>query len=157
MCSWEALEGLVDEGIIKSIGVSNFQMDQLKELWTVARIKPSLVQMNSDPLNQNGAIQAYCRSLHIQFEGYSSLGSQYIQADAKEKAGNPVLQHPTILDIAALAGKSAAQVVLRWALQSGQTIVPRSTNQQHMKDNLDVFEFELSENDMERIVQLDQQ
>lgn len=150
------MEEMVDKGKIKTLGVSNFNIDQLKELLRDSEVKPSLVQMNSDPLNQNSAIQAFCRLHGIQFEGYSSLGSQYLTGAANKVENNPVLQHPTIQDIAALNNKSVAQVVLRWALQSGQTVVPRSANADHMKENLQVYDFELSESDMDRIAQLDQ-
>lgn len=97
-------------------GVSNFDLDQLQQLLSHAHTKPSVVQLNADPLNPNLGIQAFCRTHGIQFQAYSSLGTQW----AMRQGRNPVLGNGEIMRIGRARGRSAAQVVLRWALQHGQ-------------------------------------
>jgi diketogulonate reductase-like aldo/keto reductase len=142
----------VDEGIVRSIGVSNFGVDQIAELAQWARIRPALLQLNSEPLRPAVAEQALCRRLGIQFESYSTLGGQY----AGDQAANPVLRNPSVLEIARAKGITPAQVVLRWALQLGQTVVPRSANPEHMRENLQVLgaRMDLSDEEMDSLAAL---
>mmetsp|Transcript_77 Transcript_77/g.125 ORF Transcript_77/g.125 Transcript_77/m.125 type:complete len:298 (-) Transcript_77:1107-2000(-) len=143
--SWRALEALWLKGTLRAIGVSNFNIDQLIQLLQVATIAPHVVQVNSDPFHPNTDIQEFCRLHGIQFVGYSSLGSQWMM---RGYSTNPVLANPKIVQIAAAHGVAAAQVVLRWALQKGQVVIPRSSNKERMAQNLRLWEFELSPADM---------
>lgn len=139
-CSWAALEDLVDKRVIRCLGVSNFAIDQIAELLKIAKIKPCLVQSNYEPLRPARALQAFCKQNGIQFESYSTLGGQY-----GSTGKNPVLKHAAIVALAGAKQRSPAQIVLRWALQLGQTVVPRTANLEHMKENAALFDFDLSD------------
>lgn len=149
--SWQALEGLVDSGQIRSLvsalGVSNFDVDELRELWQMARVKPAVVQRNSDPLNPDTLVQLYARLIGMQYQGYSTLGSQWLM---KGYAQNPVLTHPAVMGAALDAQRSPAQIVLRWALQHGQAVIPRSAQSDRIQANM-ALDFVLSAAAMQRI------
>ncbi|KAJ9458558.1 D-galacturonate reductase [Diplonema papillatum] len=136
--SWKAMEAAVAQGLIRSIGVSNFGVAELKQLLSFARIPPAVLQAHSDPLDQNNAVQLYCRSKHIQFVAYSSLGTQQVM---RARGGqNPVLSDPFLKKLEEKYDVSSAVVVLRWALQTGQVVIPRSRNPAHMAQNLRTVE-----------------
>jgi diketogulonate reductase-like aldo/keto reductase len=145
--SWAELEALVAQGVIQSIGVSNFSIDQLASLLSIATVKPSLVQSNYEPLRPARGLQAFCERNGIHFESYSTLGGQY-GGDPSLQRKNPVLEHPEIVALAKRKEKSPAQIVLRWALQLGQTVVPRTTRVGHMRENAAIFDFDLTDDDM---------
>uniref|UniRef100_A0A7I4E8R9 NADP-dependent oxidoreductase domain-containing protein n=1 Tax=Physcomitrium patens TaxID=3218 RepID=A0A7I4E8R9_PHYPA len=107
--SWKALEELHDDLKIRAIGVSNFNEEELRELLGSARIKPSVVQRNSDPFSADVEIQAFCQKEGIQYMGYSSLGSQWLM---RGYAINPVLNHPIIHSVAVAQACTSAQVRL---------------------------------------------
>ncbi len=144
--SWAALEAMVAQGIVRTIGVSNFSVQQLAALLSIATVKPSLVQANYEPLRLARDLQAFCERNGIQFESYSTLGGQY-GGDIAGK-GNPVLQHPKIVALAKKKNKTPAQIVLRWAIELGQTVVPKTTNVEHMRENADIFDFDLTDDEM---------
>jgi diketogulonate reductase-like aldo/keto reductase len=144
--SWAALEALVGQGVVRGIGVSNFSVEQLASLLSIATVKPSLVQSNYEPLRPARALQAFCERNGIQFESYSTLGGQY-GGDASGR-GNPVLQNPEIVALATKKGKTPAQIILRWAIQLGQTVVPKTTNVEHMRENAGIFDFDLTDDEM---------
>lgn len=104
---WAALEQLVDEGVIRALGVSNFSPELLAELAGWARVRPALVQANCEPLQPSTALQAQARRLGIQFEGYSTLGGQYARGEGEP---NPVLAHPVVVGISKASGLTPAQV-----------------------------------------------
>jgi diketogulonate reductase-like aldo/keto reductase len=144
--SWAALEALVAQGVIRSIGVSNFSVEQLASLLSIAAVKPSLVQNNFEPLRPLRDVQAFCERNGIQFESYSTLGGQYGSNVPSE--GNPVLENPEILALARKKEKTPAQIVLRWAIQLGQTVVPKTTRVGHMRENAGIFDFDLTDDEM---------
>lgn len=146
--AWSVLEDLITQGLVRCAGVSNFRIEQLVQLVHSSKVPPCLVQCNSEPLRPNAALQAFCRAHNINFEGYSTLGGQYWNAaDGK----NPVLTNSIALEVAKAKGRSSAEVVLRWALQSQQTVVPRSSRGDHLLQNLKVFEFDLTDGEMEAL------
>ena len=147
--SWRALESLYDSGKVRAIGVSNFSPHELKQLLTWARTSPHVVQNWMDPLHQERTLRAMCKEHGIVFQAYSTLGTQH------QTPFNPVLKHPVINDIAKELGRSEAQVVLRWALQRGVAIIPRASKTQHMRSNLDIRGFNLSEEQLTLIDALD--
>lgn len=108
------------------------------------------LQVHVDPLGQSRDLIDLCRSNGIQLVAYSTLGTQYWQPGKP----NPVLNNPKLKEIAAKLGKSVAQVTLRWALQEGLIVLPRSSKAQHMKESLELFDFSLSADDMEQIRKL---
>eukprot|EP01062_Namystynia_karyoxenos_P036341 TRINITY_DN26468_c0_g1_i1.p1 TRINITY_DN26468_c0_g1~~TRINITY_DN26468_c0_g1_i1.p1 ORF type:complete len:388 (+),score=108.04 TRINITY_DN26468_c0_g1_i1:76-1164(+) len=131
--SWKALEEFVDEGKVRAIGLSNVGEHELQELVGFARIQPSVVQVHSDPLSPNSAVQRFCKEHGIAFEAYSSLGTQHAM---RMQGRNPILTDPVITEIAAQHGTSPGVVVLAWAIAHGQVVIPRSRQQEHIAQNL---------------------
>ncbi|KPM07978.1 Aldo-keto reductase-like protein 2, partial [Sarcoptes scabiei] len=138
--SWKDLEVLCDEGFIKNIGVSNYQIRHLEQLEQDCRIKPAVNQIELHPLYYTKDLVDYCQKNSIIVQAYSSLGS---------KDGWPILSsNDTIKEIAKKYGKSVAQILLRWALQHDFAIIPKTSNTERLKENFAVFDFEIASEDM---------
>ena len=150
--SWRALETLYERGEIRAIGVSNFGPEELRELLSIARVRPHVVQSWMDPLSQARALRRVCAEHGVLFQAYSTLGTQWAGQGVRL---NPVLRHPAIASVAERVSRSPAQVALRWALQSGAAVIPRSTKRKNMEANLQVFDFTLSDEQMAQIDALD--
>ncbi|SIT73760.1 aldo/keto reductase [Edaphobacillus lindanitolerans] len=142
--AWRALETLYKEGRVKSIGVSNFQIHHLEDLMKDAEVKPMVNQVERHPRLTQKELQAFCQEHGIQLEAWSPL----MQGQLLD---NDVLQ-----GIADKHGKSVAQVILRWDLQQGVVVIPKSTKEHRIVENADVFDFELSKEEMETIDGLNQ-
>lgn len=136
--SWRAMSELCDEGRIKAIGVSNFTVRHLEELKSDSVPVPVVNQVEFHPFiyEQQKEILEYCRQHDILIEAYSPLSRATKQPEA------------AIDRIAEAAGKTPSQVILRWCVQHGTVPLPRSTNPEHIKENFDIFDFELSDDDM---------
>ena len=152
--SWRALEALYDQGRIRALGVSNFAPSQLRELLEWARVGPHLVQSWMDPLHQERALRRLCAAHGVQFQAYSSLGTQHA---GRTGGANPVLKHPAVAALAEEAGRAPAQVVLRWALQRGAAVIPRSTKPRHIAANRALHDFSLTEAQLRAVDALDGQ
>ncbi|MGW6298193.1 aldo/keto reductase [Peribacillus butanolivorans] len=142
--AWKALETLYKEGKVKAIGVSNFQIHHLKDVIKDAEVKPMVNQVECHPRLTQKEVQAFCKEQGIQLEAWSPL----MQGELLD---NEVLQ-----EIATKYGKSVAQVILRWDLQNGIVTIPKSTKEHRIVENSSVFDFELTEEDMNRISELNQ-
>eukprot|EP00760_Papus_ankaliazontas_P030312 PhM_4_TR4747/c0_g1_i1/m.8499 len=140
--------------VLRSIGVSNFGVVQLQQLLDMAKVRPHVVQTWIDPLRQSRTIVDFCRKHKIAVQSYSTLGTQWM---AKRPGhDNPVLTHRVITMIAKKHNRSAACVVLRWALQSDIGVIPKSADAEHLKSNLyDTLSFVLDDADMGLIDGLD--
>ena len=134
---------------MRAIGVCNFSPQELRELLHFAHVRPHIVQSWMDPLHQERPLRALCDQHGVQFQAYSSLGTQH------RARVNPVLNHPIIKALSRSTGRSEAQVVLRWVLQHGVAIIPSSMRQHHIEANLRLVDFELSSDDMAQIDALD--
>ncbi len=150
--SWRALEDAHRLGSVRALGISNVDAPMLQELLTFARIPPVVVQAHSDPLHPNTALQVLCAHHGIVFQGYSTLGSQHTMYPS-----NPVLTAPPIVRAAQTHQVSTAQVVLRWALQHGQCVIPRSHDITHMIENMQLDGFALAPDELLTIDALDVQ
>jgi diketogulonate reductase-like aldo/keto reductase len=142
--AWRALETLYKEGKVKAIGVSNFQIHHLKDLMEDAEVKPMVNQVECHPRLTQKEVQAFCKEQGIQLEAWSPL----MQGELLD---NEVLQA-----IATKHGKSVAQVILRWDLQNGIVTIPKSTKEHRIVENSTVFDFELTEEEMNQIDGLNQ-
>ncbi|MED3984410.1 aldo/keto reductase [Peribacillus simplex] len=142
--AWRALETLYKEGKVKAIGVSNFQIHHLKDLMEDAEVKPMVNQVECHPRLTQKEVQAFCKEQGIQLEAWSPL----MQGELLD---NEVLQA-----IATNHGKSVAQVILRWDLQNGIVTIPKSTKEHRIVENSSVFDFELTEEEMNQIDGLNQ-
>lgn len=140
-CNIETFEKMLKmeaDGACKAIGVSNFHCAHLEELASAGLKAPATNQIELHPLWSRGAEVSYCRQHDIIVEAYSPFGG----------TGARVLAHPVIIEIAQKYNKSPAQVVVRWDLQHDIVVFPKSTSPARMRENADVFDFELSEADM---------
>ncbi|WP_274308978.1 aldo/keto reductase [Solibacillus daqui] len=142
--AWRALETLYKQGKVKAIGVSNFQIHHLEELMKDAEIKPMVNQVEYHPRLTQKSLQSYCKKQGIQLEAWSPLMQ------------GQLLDNSVLLEIANQYNKSIAQIILRWDLQNGVVTIPKSTKEHRIVENSDIFDFELSKEDMERIDQLNQ-
>ncbi|WP_103105620.1 aldo/keto reductase [Brevibacillus reuszeri] len=137
--AWRALEQLYKEGKVKAIGVSNFQIHHLQDLMQDAEIKPMINQVELHPRLTQKEIRDFCKQEGIQVEAWSPLMQ------------GQLLDNPVLKEIAERHGKSIAQVILRWDLQHGIVTIPKSTKEHRIQENADVFNFELTAEDMEKI------
>ncbi|PAK29392.1 aldo/keto reductase [Bacillus velezensis] len=142
--AWRALETLYRDGRIKAIGVSNFQIHHLKHLMKETEIKPMINQVEYHPRLTQKELLAFCTEQGIQLEAWSPLMQ------------GQLLDHPVLQEIAEKYGKSAAQIILRWDLQNGVITIPKSTKKHRIEENANVFDFELSADDMKRIDDLNE-
>lgn len=143
--SWRAMEKLYKEGRIKAIGVSNFYPDRLVDLTLHNEIAPHVNQIETHPFFQRADYQELMAKRGVQIESWAPF------AEGK----NELFTNPILLTIAEVNGKSVAQVVLRWLIQRGVVVIPKSVTPSRMKENFDVFGFALSDSDMLRIASLD--
>jgi len=141
--TWRAMEKLYKDGKIKAIGVSNFLEHQLKDLMQDAEITPMVDQLEFHPWLVQEDLQEFCAAHNIQYEAWSPL----MQGKA--------FKNETLKKLAEKYDKSPAHIVLRWDLQNGVVTIPKSTSKEHIISNAEVFDFELSEEDMQTINALD--
>ncbi|KAL9128234.1 MAG: hypothetical protein Q9217_003050 [Psora testacea] len=151
--TWTTMEGLVDKGLAKSIGISNFNGALIMDLLRYARIVPATLQIEHHPyLTQEGLIK-YAQSQGIAVTAYSSFGPQsFLELDMQSAKDTPLLfDNPTIKSIADKHGKTPAQVLLRWATQRGIAVIPKSNNQGRLAQNLDVTGWNLDPKEIDEI------
>lgn len=141
--SYKAMEKLYRDGEVRAIGVSNFLVHHLEELLKDAEIKPVINQVEFHPFLLQPDLLKYCKKNDIQLEAWSPL------------TRGKFLDHPVIQEIAKAHGKSPAQVLIRWDLQHEVVTLPRSTKREHIRENIAVFDFELTDDEMKRLDALD--
>lgn len=145
--TYQAMEELVANGKVKSIGVSNFNVAQLTEILSICKIKPVCNQVEVHPLHQNTELVDFCQKNDIAVTAYAPLGApdrMWLKPD------EPVLmQNPLILDLAKKHSKSPAQVILRWLVQRGIVVIPKSVTPKRIEENSQIFDFVLSDEDMQ--------
>ena len=142
--AWRALETLYKDGRVKAIGVSNFHIYHLQELLKDAEITPMVDQVEYHPFLTHEELHTFCRTHDIQLEAWSPLMQ------------GKLLDHPVLVEIAAKTEKTVAQVILRWDLQNGVVTIPKSIKEARIIQNSQVFDFELTDEDMERISALNE-
>ena len=141
------MEKYVEDGKIRSIGLSNWYVEELEEFLPQIDITPALVQNEIHPYYQENDVIPYIQNLGIVVQGWYPFGGR---GHTSELLGNE-----TIVDIAKEHGVSAAQVILRWNLQKGVVVIPGSSNPEHIKENTEIYDFELTNDQMDRINALD--
>jgi len=154
--TWEGMEGVLEAGLTRHIGVSNFSSHKLHELLAHCRIRPEVNQVERHPLLQQPALVADCAAEGIHITAYSPLGSQDRPAGLKGADEPVLLRNPVIEAIAAERGCTPAQVLLAWHLQSGISTIPKSVSPARLKENLAAAEITLTPADLEQIGALDQ-
>jgi len=142
--TWRALETLYNAGKIRAIGVSNFHVHHLQDLFQSSMIKPMINQVEFHPRLAQKELRAFCKEQGIQFEAWSPLMQ------------GKLLDNPTLQRIAEKYSKSIAQVIIRWDLQNDVVTIPKSIKEHRIIENSNVFDFELTKEDMEQIDSLNQ-
>jgi len=156
---WKKLEEFVDQGLIKSIGISNFNQKQVQRILDNARIKPACLQIEYHVYLQQKALIDFCKQNNVAVTAYSPLGSRGIR-DFYKKLGHDrdipdLLDIPEIQEIAKRHGKTPAQILLKWILENGVAAIPKSVNANRLRQNKDLFDFSLTKNDLDVISTLD--
>lgn len=152
--AYRALESLLSEGRVRAIGVSNIMVPHLERLLAETDVVPAVNQIESHPYFRQADLQAFHREHGILTQAWSPIGgiTSYRGIDGRQTS---TLTDPVITGIAEEHGKSPAQVMLRWHLQHGVQVIPKSVHENRIRENLDVFDVELSEEEMARIDALD--
>lgn len=143
--AWRAMEELYREGKVRAIGLSNFQPDRVMDFLCHHEVVPAVNQLETHPFHQQIASQTFLAENNVQLESWGPF------AEGK----NNLFQNELLLAIAGARGKSVAQVVLRWLLQRGIVAIPKSSRKERLIENFNVFDFELSAEEMQRITLLD--
>jgi diketogulonate reductase-like aldo/keto reductase len=154
IASYRALETLLAEGRARAIGVSNFSPHDLERLMDQTEVVPAVNQIELHPSFQQKELRAAHDRLGILTQAWSPIGGS-VRRFADQKKGFDPLEHPTIARIAAAHGKKPVQVVLRWDFQNGVSAIPKSFNAGRIAENINIFDFELSPEDMATIDGLD--
>ncbi|TVU36522.1 hypothetical protein EJB05_18459 [Eragrostis curvula] len=136
--TWGAMEKLYDAGKARAIGVSNFSSKKLGDLLAVARVPPAVDQVECHPGWQQTKLHNFCQSTGVHLTAYSPLGSP----GTTWMNGN-ILKEPVVVSIAEKLGKTPAQVALRWNIQMGHSVLPKSVNEERIKQNLDVYDWSI--------------
>ena len=142
---WRAMQDLYKEGRVKAIGVSNFHPDRLIDLIIHNEIVPAVNQIETHPFHQQIETQKFLEENKVQIESWGPF------AEGK----NNIFQNELLLSIGKKYSKSIAQVILRWLIQRDVIAIPKSVRKERMKENFNIFDFKLSEEDMNEIKQLD--
>lgn len=142
--AYRALEDAYKEGKIKAIGVANFYPDRLVDLCMNMEITPAVNQIECHPFFQREEDIKIAQEYGVQIEAWGPFA----------EGGHNIFQHPVLIKIGEKYGKSAAQVVLRWNIQRGVIVIPKSVHENRIRENIDIWDFELSERDMNEIRQL---
>ncbi|CAI0427300.1 unnamed protein product [Linum tenue] len=157
--TWRAMEALYDEGKARAIGVSNFSSKKLGDLIEIARIPPAVLQVECHPHWQQPKLHEFCKSkgVHLTggvvfcFQGYSPLGSPGTVWFTMDVLKNPILNM-----VAEKVGKTPAQVALRWGLQMGHSVLPKSTNVSRIKENLEVLDWSIPDDLFAKLSEMEQ-
>jgi diketogulonate reductase-like aldo/keto reductase len=143
--TWQALERLYDQKVVRAIGVSNFQPHHLDDLLTDANVVPAINQVELHPRLTQSELRTYCADKGIVVESWSPL-----------MHGGEVLRAPVVLKLAERYGKTPAQIVLRWHIQHGLVTIPKTVTPERIGENIDIFDFELDADGMVAIDGLNQ-
>lgn len=155
--TWQAMETLIDKGLVRNIGISNFQGSLIIDLLRYARHRPACLQIEHHPYLVQKDLVQLAKTEGIAVTAYSSFGPQsFLELDMTKAKDTPLLlDNPTIKKIADAHGKSPAQVLLRWPTQRGIAVIPKSNHPDRLKQNLDVTTFDLSDQEINEIAGLD--
>jgi diketogulonate reductase-like aldo/keto reductase len=145
--TWKGLEQIYKTGRVKAIGVSNFNPNHLESLLKEAEIVPAVNQVELHPTFTQPQLRQYAKTHGIQVEAWYPLGGQ--------RSKDQLLGLPLLTDLAKKYGKTTAQIVLRWHIQLGLVAIPKSANPERIRENINIFDFELSQPEMDSISALD--
>lgn len=144
IAGYRAMEKAYKEGKVRAIGLSNFKKEQIEEILSLCEVKPTVLQTELHPYNQEPELKAFLKENGMVAQAWYPLGHG-------DKA---LLNEPLFAELGSKYGKSAPQIILRWHIQSGTVVIPGSKNPEHIKSNFDLFDFELTDEEMARIAAL---
>src|SRR5690606_6991214 len=143
--SWRAMEGMLRDGRVRAIGVSNHQPDRVMDLIVHNEVVPAVNQIEVHPFQQQVEARAFLQENGIQIQAWAPFA----------EGRNDMFTNPVLKEIADTHGKTVAQVILRWQVQRGVAVIPKSVRRERIEENVNVFDFELAPEDMETIATLD--
>lgn len=152
--TWQAMEELVGEGLVREIGVCNFGTSLLRDLMASSETPPAVLQVESHPYLTQEKLLRFCRETGIAFTAFSPLGAQSYFSLGMADASEAIIQQSCVKEIAASHSRTPAQILLRWGVQRGTALVPKTSNDERLRENLSVFDFELSDEEMASITRL---
>lgn len=147
VAGYRQMEKAYKEGKVKAIGLSNFNEDQIKEILDICEVKPQILQTEVHPYSQEKALKAFLDKEGIVIQAWYPLGH----------GDKTLIEEPLFAEFGTKYGKSSAQIILRWHIQDGNIVIPGSKNPDHIKDNFDIFDFALTDVEMEQIAVMDKQ
>ncbi|CAL8100340.1 unnamed protein product [Orchesella dallaii] len=150
---WKAMERQVDAGKTKAIGISNFNSEQIERIMKMARIKPANLQVELHAYFQQNELRQTCKKYGITVTAYGPLGSP--GRDARQRYIPPLMEDKLVTSLASKYNKTPSQVLLRYLTQLEITVIPKSSNLERMSQNLNIFDFELTPDELEEIRKLD--
>jgi D-xylose reductase len=153
--TWQAMEELVAAGLVKSIGVSNFGTSLLRDMLAYATIPPAVLQVEMHPYLAQEKLVRFCREEKIAVTAFSPLGAPSYVPLGMATDSDSVMNEPVVRDAAVQHKKTPAQIVLHWAVQRGTAAIPKTTKAERLRENLSIFDFELSADEMNAISSLD--
>jgi len=153
--TWQAMEALVEDGLVRHIGVSNFNIPKLDTLMQGATIAPEMNQIELHPYLQQRDVVEFAQENGVHLTAYSPLGSKDRPDDLKDDDEPILLEDPTINEIADRHDVTAAQVLIQWAIQRDTAVIPKSVNEGRIKENLAAADVRLTDEDVAEIVELD--
>lgn len=146
IAGYKLMEKAYKEGKVKAIGLSNFNMEQIKEILAICEVKPTVLQTEVHPYFQEKELKRFLSNEGIMIQSWYPLGH----------GDKSLLQEPLFSKLGKKYGKSNAQIILRWHIQAGNIVIPGSKSPAHIQDNFDLFDFSLNQNEMEQISAMDQ-
>jgi D-xylose reductase len=153
--TWQAMEELQNSGLCKQIGVCNFGVSLIRDLLSYAKIPPAVLQVESHPYLVQPKLLRFCQEQQIAFTAFSPLGAGSYIPLGMAQATDSVLQHPLIRQLAAQYGKTPAQIALRWGIQRGTAVIPKTSQPARLVENLNLFDFHLTDQEINQISGLD--
>jgi D-xylose reductase len=153
--TWRAMESLVQAGLVRNIGVCNFGVSLLRDLLSYAEVRPAVLQVEMHPYLAQEKLVRFCREEEIAVTAFSPLGAASYFQIGMATPDEAVLDQPVVREAAARHKRSPAQVVLRWGVQRGTAVIPKTSRRERLAENLAIFDFELSDEEMRAISALD--
>ena len=149
--TWEAMEELVREGLVKNIGICNIGVAMLRDILQYCKIKPTVLQVEIHPYNTQEKLLKFCREKGVAVTAFSNLGAgSYVELGMATQ-NDSCLEEEVVKQIAQKHGKTPAQVVLRWAVQRGTAAIPKTSSPERMAENINIFNFNLSDDEINTI------
>jgi D-xylose reductase len=149
--TWRAMEELVRAGLVRNIGVCNFGVSLLRDLLSYAEIVPAVLQVEMHPFLTQEKLLRFCVEEEIAVTAFSPLGAASYYSIGMAGEGDSALEQPIVQETARQHGKTPAQVLLRWGVQRGTSVIPKTTRSERLRENLDIFDFELSAEEVSAI------